>query len=263
MHDNRLHSFTRHAGTEENNRDSRAGANEKVYMYVSVCIRWVTVKACRTCAMISGTLKEVQLCEDRDWYVQMRYGRQVDLKKIQSKWREIFNGDTKSLSSGGEEAGEIKGWMIYGWMLEGKTLRIGWLMVLDDKDGAVTPTGDSGWGCWGVLPVCEGGGDPGQRGWWQGGPLSSSPPPVPGSAVQTAPPALWPTPAEPLRSHTAPYTLHGPKGKEDGEGGGVTPYTSIQPRTHYSTGRGCPTKTDTPLHTKYSKIRWMQSFLGW
>lgn len=39
MHDNRLHSFTRHAGTEENNRDSRAGANEKVYMYVSVCIR--------------------------------------------------------------------------------------------------------------------------------------------------------------------------------------------------------------------------------
>lgn len=63
-------------------------------------------------------------------------------------------------------------------------------MVLDDKDGAVTPTGDSGWGCWGVLPVCEGGGDPGQRGWWQGGPLSSSPPPVPGSAVQTAPPAL-------------------------------------------------------------------------
>lgn len=43
--------------------------------------------------------------------------------------------------------------------------------------------------CWGVLPVREGEGDPGQRGSWQGGPLSSSPPPVPGSAVQTAPPA--------------------------------------------------------------------------
>lgn len=43
--------------------------------------------------------------------------------------------------------------------------------------------------CRGVLPVREGEGDPGQRGSWQGGPLSSSPPPVPGSAVQTAPPA--------------------------------------------------------------------------
>lgn len=45
--------------------------------------------------------------------------------------------------------------------------------------------GDDG----GVLPVCEGGGDPGPRGSWRGGPLSSSPPPAPGSAVQTAPPA--------------------------------------------------------------------------
>lgn len=70
--------------------------------------------------------------------------------------------------------------------------------------------------CWGALPVCEGGGDPGPRGWWRGGPLSSSHPPVPGSAVQTAPPAPWPTPAELLRSHTAPYTLHGPKGKDGG-----------------------------------------------
>lgn len=41
--------------------------------------------------------------------------------------------------------------------------------------------------CLGVLPACEGGGDPGQRGLWRGGPLSSSPPPAPGSAVQTAP----------------------------------------------------------------------------
>lgn len=46
------------------------------------------------------------------------------------------------------------------------------------------------WVRWGVLPACEeGGGDPGPRGWWQGGQLSSSPPPGPGSAVQTAPPA--------------------------------------------------------------------------
>lgn len=62
-------------------------------------------------------------------------------------------------------------------------------------------------GCWGALPACGEGGDPGPRGWWQGGPLSSSPPPGPGSAVQTAPPAPWLTPAEPPRSHTAPYTL--------------------------------------------------------
>lgn len=78
-------------------------------------------------------------------------------------------------------------------------------------------------GCWGrgVLPACEQGGDPGPRGWWRGGPLSSSPPPGPGSAVQTAPPAPWLTPAEPPRSHTAPYTLHGPRGKRVVGGIGV------------------------------------------
>lgn len=81
--------------------------------------------------------------------------------------------------------------------------------------------GRDGGGCWGVLPACGVGGDPGPRGWWQGGPLSSSPPPGPGSAVQTAPPAPWLTPAEPPRSHTAPYTLHGPRRKKVVEGSGV------------------------------------------
>lgn len=107
------------------------------------------------------------------------------------------------------------------------------------------PLRASGWGLegfrWGVLPVCGGEGGPGPRGWWQGGPLSSSPPLGPGSAVQTGPPAPWLTPAEPPRSHTAPYTLHGPKGKR-GVGGFI--YIHIA----WSTlKRGRAIKTNTPL----------------
>lgn len=106
--------------------------------------------------------------------------------------------------------------------------------------------------CWGALPVCEGEGDPCPRGWWRGGPLSSSPPPAPGSAVQTAPPAPWPTPAEPQRFHTAPYTLNGPKGKE----GGVTHLYRLGHRRE----GGCPTKINTPLDK--SKIQGMKDFTG-
>ncbi len=150
--------------------------------------------------------------------------------------------------SEGEEWIGRRWWQSTDWMINGR-----W--------GRWTSMRDSGWGCWGffggVLPACEGGGHPGPRGCWRGGPLSSSLPPAPGSAVQTAPPALWPTPAEPLRSHTAPYTLHGPKGKEGRR------YTHTQPRTHHSTGRGCLTKTDTHPHTNYNKIQWMLDFLGW
>ena len=124
------------------------------------------------------------------------------------------------------------------------------------------------WGWWGVLPVCEGGGDPGPRGSWRGGPLSSSPPPAPGSAVQTAPPAPWPTPAEPLRSHTAPYTLHGPKGKEGG--GGVT-YIHTASNTLQHKERVSDKNTE---HTsQYRKICWTDTkqtalfrpiwFIGW
>lgn len=130
--------------------------------------------------------------------------------------------DTNSPNTGGEEVEAEKGWMMGGWVSDVKNFEDwmdGWMVserrcckcLLERLNGDQRV-------CWGVLPVCEGGGDPGQRGWWRGGPLSSSPPPVPGSAVQTAPPAPWLTPAEPPRSHTAPYTLHSPKGKE----GGVT-----------------------------------------
>lgn len=93
--------------------------------------------------------------------------------------------------------------------------------------------------CGGVLPVCEGEGDPGQRGSWQGGPLSSSHPPVPGSAVQTAPPAPWLTPAEPLHSHTAPYTLHSPERKEG----------------HYTQPLGFLPKTCTHLPGQIRRLR--------
>lgn len=110
----------------------------------------------------------------------------------------------------------------------------------------------------GVLPVCEGAGNPGPRGWWQGGPLSSSPPLALGSAVQTAPPAPWPTPAEPLRSHTAPYTLHGPEGREGGR------YTHQQSQTRCTTDTRCLT-TDTPLlqSTAGPSPRGMQVMLVW
>lgn len=123
------------------------------------------------------------------------------------------------------------------WTQRKKGKREGWSMYLMMKWKMKTThlwealDGDV-WVLRGVLPACEGVGDPGQRGWWQGGPLSSSPPPAPGSAVQTAPPAPWPTPAELLRSHTAPYTLHSPKGRE----GGITQIHTSS-KEHYTTRR--------------------------
>lgn len=149
---------------------------------------------------------------------------------------------------GGKEVWAKKWWMMGQWLRGGRPpieeKLIHMVAVMGKVKSLNVWVGVRGF-CWGVLPVREGEGDPGQRGSWQGGPLSSSPPPVPGSAVQTAPPAPWLTPAEPLRSHTAPYTLHSPEGKEG----------------HYTQPLGFLSKACTHFPTK-SPLHWSSHTLS-
>lgn len=152
------------------------------------------------------------------------------------------------------EEWRYKWWMDPAWIVSGRHAVNAFHNILDGQQGC----GGMIAGCWGALPACGEGCDPGPRGWWQGGPLSSSPPPGPGSAVQTAPPAPWLTPAEPPRSHTAPYTLHGPRGKKVvgglgvGEGGEVR-VLHTHPCRHKNTRCGSAKKTSTLLQNFMSR----------
>lgn len=217
MHDRWPHVITQHARAERRITDiPQQGPLKSIFVFV---IRWVTAKACRKCegghlrhVKRSGTMRR-DVFADGGWETDGLQSRRFIMTHTHT--------DTEWPGAGGNEAGGEgmnDGWRTFGgldgasddpligsWVKKNGGCRCQWETLGGDV-------------CWGVLPVCEGGGDPGSRGWWRGGPLSSSHPPAPGSAVQTAPPAPWPTPAEPLRSHTAPYTLHGPMG----ERGGVT-----------------------------------------
>lgn len=235
MHDKWPRFTMRHAGTGRKITEiPQQGLTKGVCMSVcqSASGEWQRRHAASV-TIISGMLTLVKY--EQAWTDAFADEEQMDLTDTQSVKKDVMMPHVdghrlwRALVERRRDRWENR-WMINEWMSKGENdawiCWKGWMegiiihvleAAVKDGGGCWQETLDGHvWVLWGVLPVCEGGGDPGWRGWWRGGPPSSSPPPAPESAVQTAPPAPWPTPAEPLRSHTAPYTLHHPKGREWG-----------------------------------------------